>query len=330
MGRWHAEYSSRERGEIAAIVDVRSDAANRLARSFPRAMCFAGLGDCLERCHVDVVHICTDVDSHVSLAEAALHAGKHVLVEKPMARTAAQTQQLVALARNADVKLSCVHQFPFQRGFVELHRDLRRLGELVRISFRMCSTGGEGCTEHQRRERLLDILPHPFSLFHGLLDASLENCAWRLQQFTNDDLEIRAQLDGLVLGIQLSLRGRPTCNELHVVGTQGTAHLDLFHGFCVRQSGRVSRQAKILRPFAYGTRLLWAAGVNLGRRMSRSEPAYPGLRALIGEFYRCISDRGATPESNQQMIQGAYFVDRIRAFNSSSNDALRPPDRSVP
>jgi predicted dehydrogenase len=50
---------------------------------------------------VDVVHICTPNHLHAPLAEAALHAGKHVVCEKPLATTAAAAERLVAEADRA-------------------------------------------------------------------------------------------------------------------------------------------------------------------------------------------------------------------------------------
>ncbi|HYG92487.1 MAG TPA: Gfo/Idh/MocA family oxidoreductase [Nocardioides sp.] len=51
---------------------------------------------------VDVVDICTPGDSHCDIALAALAAGKHVLVEKPLANTAAESEAMVAAAREAE------------------------------------------------------------------------------------------------------------------------------------------------------------------------------------------------------------------------------------
>jgi predicted dehydrogenase len=48
---------------------------------------------------VDAVSICTHTDSHVELAAAALHAGKHVLVEKPIALASTEVARLAAVAR---------------------------------------------------------------------------------------------------------------------------------------------------------------------------------------------------------------------------------------
>ncbi|MBA2253940.1 MAG: Gfo/Idh/MocA family oxidoreductase [Chloroflexi bacterium] len=51
---------------------------------------------------IDVVHICTPNRTHVALATAVLQAGKHVVVEKPLALDLAEARSLVALARRVD------------------------------------------------------------------------------------------------------------------------------------------------------------------------------------------------------------------------------------
>ncbi|MFC7404273.1 Gfo/Idh/MocA family protein [Georgenia alba] len=55
----------------------------------------------VERDDVDLVDICTPGDTHAEIAEAALAAGKHVLVEKPMANSVAEAEAMVDAARKA-------------------------------------------------------------------------------------------------------------------------------------------------------------------------------------------------------------------------------------
>jgi predicted dehydrogenase len=50
---------------------------------------------------IDLIDICTPGDSHAEIAIAALHAGKHVLCEKPLANTVAEAEQMAAAARDA-------------------------------------------------------------------------------------------------------------------------------------------------------------------------------------------------------------------------------------
>jgi predicted dehydrogenase len=82
----------------------------------------------------DAVVIATPVRSHHELAKAALEAGKHVLVEKPLCGNVADGKELLALARSQG-KLLCVgHVFLFNNA-VRGVRNLIRSGELGRIHY---------------------------------------------------------------------------------------------------------------------------------------------------------------------------------------------------
>lgn len=87
---------------------------------------------------VDVVSICTHTDSHVALAEAALRAGKHVLVEKPVALDAAAIERLDGVARDAGrvcMPAQCIRFWPgWDR--LRVHVEGGDLGALRSLSLR--------------------------------------------------------------------------------------------------------------------------------------------------------------------------------------------------
>ena len=311
MGRWHAHYAARAGAAVAAVVDRDPGAAAALQRRFPGARAFAELGDCLARSGVDVVHVCTPAESHVPLAALALAAGKHTLVEKPAAATAGEARELVALAARHGVLLTPVHQFPFQRGVRHVRRHLNRLGEPVRVAFIACTAGGEGLAGAERRRLLLDILPHPFSLFRALLGGEIERLDVGHFSLAEDELALRGALGGVRVEAFMSLRGRPIRNQLTVIGTGGTAHLDLYHGYGLIERGRVSRRAKLLQPFGYGGGLLLAAGTNGLRRATRGEYAYPGLAELVRRFYDAAAYGGPAPIDDEETVGVAALIDRL-------------------
>lgn len=315
MGRWHAYYATRAGADVAAIVDRAPASAAAIRKRYAKAEVFGDLQQCLASCPIDVVHVCTGLDSHTPLAETALMAGKHVLVEKPMARTAAEVQKLIGIARDNKVRLAVVHQFPCQRGFQKLLKRIGRLGDLVQITYRTSSAGAVGRSDAERRDVLLQILPHPFSLFCSLLGNEISDLSWNVIRFNCDELTIAGERNGTQLLILISLSARPTCNELTVVGTCGTAHVDLFHGFYIIESGIVSRAAKILHPFAFGIKLLAAAGLNLARRMLRWEPAYPGLSELIRSFYQSITNGDPPSADEGANLLIATWIDSVQRCN---------------
>jgi predicted dehydrogenase len=125
--------------------------------------------------------------------------------------------------------------------------------------------------------------------------------------------EFRAMLAAgdICFSILISMNSRPTATMLRLFGSKGTIHVDLFHGFCVIESGKVSRSQKIAHPFDLATRILLAASANLIRRTFEAEPAYPGLRELVGRFYRAVATNTAPPIRREEAIEIAAVRERL-------------------
>lgn len=315
MGRWHAHSAKAIGAKIVGIVDPNLEAAQSLAKRYPTARVFATLEDCLDQCPSDVVHICTPVETHVALIETALKANRHVLAEKPLAPSPEATQALICLARDRSLKLNPIHQFPFQRGVRQILAQRQQLGELVSFSYTVFSAGGTDKTSAERCSILLSILPHFVSLLYPFFERAFDLSTLKVLQFTTDELEITGQIRDISLNCLISLRGRPTRNELIIVGTKGTAYLDLFHGYSVLERDGVSRRAKILKPFRFATSMFLNAGSNLIERTIQFEPAYPGLRELIRLFYSAVINEHPTPITKTEMILVVELTQRVISWS---------------
>ncbi|HEY8913648.1 Gfo/Idh/MocA family oxidoreductase [Lacisediminihabitans sp.] len=99
---------------IVALVDSVPEASHRLADLIAdelgagRPAEFASLGDALAASSVDLVVICTPSGLHVQLAEEALAAGTHVVIEKPLDVTLPRARRIAALAAEAESRGSVV------------------------------------------------------------------------------------------------------------------------------------------------------------------------------------------------------------------------------
>jgi predicted dehydrogenase len=118
IGRTHVEaYRSAARAgfacRIAAACDRRPD---RLAEA-GASRSYRDAADLLADPEVDLVSICTPTDSHADLAIAALRAGKHVLVEKPLALRARDVERVAAAARRARTLCMPAHCMRFWPGW---------------------------------------------------------------------------------------------------------------------------------------------------------------------------------------------------------------------
>jgi predicted dehydrogenase len=107
-----------------------------LATAFPEVRAVDALGDALD--DADVVVIASPNRFHAELAFAAIAAGKHVVVDKPVAVTAAEARPLRDAAARAGVVVSVFHNRRWDDDFLTLRRELDagRLGRVVRFESR--------------------------------------------------------------------------------------------------------------------------------------------------------------------------------------------------
>jgi predicted dehydrogenase len=93
---------------IADISPVRCEEARSL---FPRALVASKSASLLATTNVDAVAIATPANTHFGIAKAALEAGKHIWVEKPVAETVSQAKALLTFARQRERVLFIDHTF---------------------------------------------------------------------------------------------------------------------------------------------------------------------------------------------------------------------------
>src|SRR5262249_6036004 len=154
--------------EVVAVVDPRRERAEALASGHAPAHAFTSLEECLAGTASDVVHVCAGQD-HAALSALALRAGRHVLVVKPAARSAAEARMLLGLRGEAGCGLCPIHQFTFQRGFRHVLERRSELGPLLRVAGTVYTSGAEDLPEVEGRRVLVELTPHFVSLFRALV-----------------------------------------------------------------------------------------------------------------------------------------------------------------
>jgi predicted dehydrogenase len=128
---------------------------------------FADLEEALP--HVDAVIIATPPDTHALLGLKAIAAGKHVLIEKPMATTTQDAWSLVEAADKAGVVLMPGHTFEHNAAVHKL-RDLVRQGQLGRLFYLDCARLNLGLYQADVNV-ILDLAPHDISIANFVLGS---------------------------------------------------------------------------------------------------------------------------------------------------------------
>ncbi len=110
IGRLHAEGIAKmpERAELAAVCGL-DEKAEILGTLFGAGYWTNRYEDLLKDPGIDVIDLCVPHIDHLPMALAAAEAGKHLLIEKPLARTLAEADQIIAAARAAGVCLMTGH-----------------------------------------------------------------------------------------------------------------------------------------------------------------------------------------------------------------------------
>jgi predicted dehydrogenase len=307
MGHYHAEAAARAGGTVVAVVDSEIARARRLAG---RAVAAASLDALDPRLDIDVIHVCAPLGEHARLAEQAIARGTHLIVEKPLTSDASSTAALLTAAKQQGSVVVPVHQFLFQPGIQRILSAPDRYGSLVRCVFEADTAGAER-KGLDRDELVADILPHPLALFSRFTHVPLSQIDWVVLRPAAGELRALASIETTTFEISISTRGRPTRATLDVVGTEASAHADLYHGFATVEHGSGSGLRKVARPFSLASATLGRAGANLTRRTLARETAYPGLRELVRRTYDAVATGSPPPISERETLEVARARDAL-------------------
>ena len=98
--------------EMVAFCDIIEEKAVKSAEKFGTkdAKVYIDYKELLADPEIDVVHVCTPNRSHSFISIDAMRAGKHVMCEKPMAKTAAEAREMVKVAKETGMKLTVGYQ----------------------------------------------------------------------------------------------------------------------------------------------------------------------------------------------------------------------------
>jgi predicted dehydrogenase len=159
-----------ESAELRWMCDLDQSRLDTFGRRYPAVSCTRDFADLLADPELEAVAIATPVSTHHPLALAALEAGKHVFVEKPLAGSVAQAVELAAVAAGRGLTLMPGHTFLYSPP-VNMIRELIAGGELGDIYFISMSRVNLGL--HQSDVSVAwDLGPHDFSILRYWLDET--------------------------------------------------------------------------------------------------------------------------------------------------------------
>jgi predicted dehydrogenase len=179
---------SRRDARLVAVCDSDAEALGRASRLAPDARAVRSLDEVLDDPGVDAVVLATPARDHAGQASRALAAGRHVLVEKPLALAVADAEGVVAAARAAGRVMAVGHLMLYHPAVLRL-RELLASGELGHLYYLYATRVNLGRLRSDENA-LWSFAPHDLSMIDFLLDGEVpESVSARGQSYLQAGVE---------------------------------------------------------------------------------------------------------------------------------------------
>jgi predicted dehydrogenase len=299
--------------ELKALCERDAACGASFSQRFPGVPVHTELDDVLNDDSIDAVLIATPPATHHALVKRALEAGKHVLVEKPLATTSADARELIELADRQDLVLMPGHTFVYSPA-VNAVRSLLTDGVLGEVYFITSARMNLG--KYQRDGVVTDLAPHDLSILMYWLDEPVVQVTTTACTVFQEGVPETAFMtltfaSGTTANIQVSWLAPRKVRQMVVVGSKRMVQYD------------DTASDEPIRVYDRGMDLEWDAPASFGEyqltyrsgdviipRIDAHEP----LALELGDFARAIRT-GSTPRSNAAL--GLEIVSVLEASAAS-------------
>lgn len=325
--------------EIVGICDSNEQKLKELGDRLKIQNLYTELDDMLEHLKPEVVHIMTPPKTHAPLAIRAMDTGCHVLVEKPMAITSEEADQMIGTAERNKVKLCVMHNHLFDPHILRAKRMTEDglLGDVLNVEIKYwldknkMFEEGLSRSEHWAHQLPLGIFgeytPHLiylFLCFLGNVESALV-LRKRLKDSLSDTIngigvEVSTESGmGNILMLENMDYGRFT---VHVYGTKLALHINMMDLTMTVEKERnlPKTAARMFSTVEQGFQGIVGNLANCARIITGRLRRRPGHRTLIKRFYESIQNNTEPPVTGQsgkevvkviELIQEQFTEDKV-------------------
>ena len=315
LGHWGPNlvrnFADSPRAELVWLCDKNPRTLSAAAARHPGTRHTTELDDLLSDPELDAVVIATPISTHHAIAAAALDAGKHVWVEKPLASSSAEVADLVERAERRRLLLLPGHIALYSPSVVRI-KELIDAGELGEIHFISISRVNLGL--HQSDASVVwDLAPHDFSILRYWLDDLPAEVSAMARSCIIPDIPDVAFVNmrfgnGTIAHLELSWLSPSKLRRTAIIGSSKMVVYDDMSPEPVRifDSGASLPDFESFGEF----QLSYRTGDILSPRIDASEP----LALEVADFCAAVLD-GTAPRSSLEI--GVDVVRSIEAVEES-------------
>lgn len=302
---------------LAWVCDSDEAVLDRHRASYPESRFTARYEDLLEDGGLDAVVIATPVPTHAPLARRALEAGLDAFVEKPLALTASEANDLVAVADEGERVLMVDHLLIYHPA-VQAVKGIVDEGRLGRVFYLYGNRVNLGIVRPDENA-LWSLGPHDISvMLHLVGERPVEVSASGesyLQPGVEDVVFGRIRFPSGILGhLHLSWLDPHKMRKMTVIGSE---RMVVFDDMETERKVTIYDKGPIPRTESYGEYIQVRSGDIHIPKVPATEP----LRVVCERFAQAVRDRGPTPSDGRA---GAVVVEVLEAMSASLASSGEP------
>lgn len=296
---------------LKTICDISEDRLKHLKKLYPTVECEMQFEHLLNGAALDAIVIATSVKHHFPMAKAALLAGKHTLIEKPLASSTAECEELVELARTKGLILMVGHTFLYSPEVRRIREivDAGDIGEIRYISARRLNLG----LFQKDINVAWDLAPHDISvILHVLQDSPLSvscrgaaNVTPGVEDVTSMSLQFPKGRSAIIQSSWLDPR---KIREMTIVGSK---RMILYDDVSAREKIKIF-DVRVERPPHYDTFAEFHYAYHYGDMYAPFIQQDEPLKTECQHFVDCIN------ESKAPLTCGQRGTDVVRILEASS------------
>jgi len=216
-------FQSLKTADAVWCADLNEDRLTHMAGLYPGTRTTTDHIEVLDDPDVDAVVVATPANTHCEIAVQAFERGKHVFVEKPMAVSTPECQEMVEAAERAGKKLMVGHTFLFNTAVYRIKEliDSGELGDIFYVYVNRVNLGlfREDCNV------VWDLAPHDIAILNWLLDSTPERITGTGHSYVQPGIEDVAFINlkypkGVMANLHVSWLDPNKVRTITVVGSQ--------------------------------------------------------------------------------------------------------------
>lgn len=307
MGKNHARvYSEMKNVELVAICDSNKDAGGQIAMLYG-AKYYSGCKEMLAKEKMDAVSICVPTKFHRDIAVEVIRNKINVLVEKPIATTISEAEEIILEAKKNKVNLMIGHIECFNPVVVELKRRIMG-GELGKIYKVHCNRMGPSVQRIYDVGVVIDLAIHEIYILKYLIDSDVKRV------YAETERKIHSTYEDLLIGtmrFRNDVLGVINTNwitprkfrEITVTGEKGmfvanylTQDLDFYENDFVKKNVDYKSHT-----------MLVIEGKKIPIEVKKSEP----LRNELEAFVSCVINNKKAPVSGNDGLEALRVAQKF-------------------